>query len=231
VPFAHLRFLDIFASDAVMLFVGLAVLVLLVALGFRRDREVQSGLGQLLELAVQFVRDRIAIEFLGPERGLQLTPLLCTQFLFILTLNLLGLVPVFSCATGNINVTGALALMSAAVMIGASVQALGWRGFFRTFVVPGAPRALQVAMIPLEVVSLISKVFALMVRLFANMMAGHITIFAMLGLVVILGSVALPAVLVAVAVFFFELFVAVFQAYIFTLLSAAFVAQLTEPQH
>ncbi len=231
VPFAHWWILDIFRSDVFVLFFSVFVLMALFGLGYRRGRPVQARLGSALELLVQFIRDHIAVECLGPVMGLRLTPLLCTQFFFILTMNMLGLLPVFSCPTGNINVPMGLALITAFVLIAGSIRELGVLGFLGTFVVRGLPLPLTLLMIPLEAISLFSRVAALTIRLFANMLAGHIIIFAMLGLVVIVGWAALPAVLVTVAVYFFELFVAFFQAYIFTLLSAVFISQAWKPQH
>lgn len=231
VPFAHWWVLDIFRSDAFVIFFSVFVLLALFGLGYRRNQMIQARLGSALEVLVYFIRDHIAVECLGPVKGHRLTPLLCTQFFFILAMNMLGLLPVFSCPTGNINVTLALALVTATVLIAGSIRELGVTGFLGTFVIHGLPLPLTILMIPLEVISLFSRIAALTVRLFANMLAGHIIIFAMLGLVVIVGWVALPAILVTVAVYFFELFVAFFQAYIFTLLSAVFISQAWQPQH
>ena len=231
VPFAHWWILDIFRSDAFVIFFAVFLLLALFGFGFRRDRLVQNRLGSFLEVLVQFIRDHIAIESLGREHGVQLTPLFCTQFFFILAMNLLGLLPVFTCPTGNLNVTTGLAVVTALVLIIGSIRILGLRGFLGTFVIRGIPLPLTILMIPLEVVSLFSRIAALTIRLFANMLAGHIMIFAMLGMVVIFGWVAFPAVLITVGVYFFELFVAFFQAYIFTLLSAVFISQAWQPQH
>ncbi len=231
IPFVHLRFLDVFRSDAFMLFLGAALLVAMAAASRKGRGEVPKGWANAGELFVKFIRDHIAVQFLGPEDGRRLTPLLCSLFLFIMCMNLLGLVPIFSAPTSNLSVTGALALVTAAFMVFGALVRNGPAGLLRAFMTPGVPAPMQLFMVPMEIVSTVSKVGALMIRLFANMLAGHIVIFAMIGMVVIIGWYALPAVLFAVAVFFFELFVSCFQAYIFTLLSAVFIGQTYHPHH
>ena len=160
-----------------------------------------------------------------------MTPLFCTFFFFILGLNLMGIIPVFTAATSNISVTGALALITLCFMIFGPIYKNGVMGFFKALMPSDVPAPIMVVLFPIELLSLFTKSFALMIRLFANLLAGHIVIFAILGLVVIIGYVALPAVLLALMIYLIEIFISFLQAYIFTLLSALFIGQTMHPEH
>ena len=230
-PFIHLRIFDIFKYDATMVVLSAFLIVALVSLIWHRRKDPPRGLTVALESYVLFMRDKVCAPFIGERLGRRLTPYFCSLFLFILTMNLLGLVPLFSAATNNINVTGALALLTLGLMVVGGCRENGVGGFLRAFVPSGVPWPLLIILVPIEVISTLGKTFALMIRLFANILAGHVIIFCLLGLVVILGYLALPVVLLVVVLFFFELFVAFFQAYIFTLLSAIFVGQILRPEH
>lgn len=231
VPFMHLKAFDIFSYDWFMVIFAAVLLVAVVVLFCKPQQEPPRGFTVLMESFVLFIRDKIAIAFLGEREGRKMTPLFCSMFLYILTMNLLGLFPLFSAATNNINVTGAMALITLAVMVFGSIHLNGFSGFLRAFIPPGVPWQILPILAPIEFVSMIGKAFALMIRLFANILAGHIIIFSLLGLVVILGYFALPLVLLVVCLFFFEIFVCFFQAYIFTLLSAIFIGQMFHPEH
>ncbi len=232
-PFVRIPLLDIFRYDWVMLVSSLVIFFLLArhVRGRGGEAEVPRGWGNALEAFVLMVRDQIAVPNFGREDGRRMTPFFCSLFLFIMVLNLLGLVPLFSTATGNINTTAGLATLFLAVTVGGAIGRQGVGRFLGSFVPRGAPRYLLPFLVLMEVVSLFSRAFALMIRLFANMLAGHIIIFAMLGLIVILGLKAAPVLLLVVGLFFFEIFVALFQAYIFTVLSAVFMGMMFHPAH
>ena len=230
-PFIRVPALDVFRNDGVMLATALVVLVAMFGLLYRKEREVPHGWSNLLELFVLFVRDQIVRPYFREEDVRRLAPVFCTFFFLILTLNLLGLVPLFSAATSNISVTGALALVTAAFMIGGAVWKKGPVGFLKCFVPAGAPLPLLIILTPVEIISFFSRVFALAIRLFANVLAGHILIFALLSMVVLFGWVALPVVFMAVGIYFFEIFMSMLQAYIFTLLSAIFISQMAYEEH
>jgi F-type H+-transporting ATPase subunit a len=223
--------MDWFRADWVMLGVSLAVMLLLAVAARRGRGEVPTGWANVFEAYVLFIRDHIATPQLGAVAGRLLTPYFCTLFLFVLVCNLLGLFPAFSTATGNISVTFGLASIFLVVALGTTLRLRGLRGLAHAFVPTGAPRWMLPMLVPLEVVSLGVRTVALTIRLFANMLAGHILIFALLGLVVIIGAWALPVVALVVGLFFFEIFVSLFQAYIFTLLSAVFMGLMTNPEH
>ena len=230
-PFIRIPALDVFRYDGVMLVVALAVLVALFGLLYRKEREVPHGWSNLLELFVLFVRDQIVRPYFHEEDARRLAPAFCSFFFLILILNLLGLVPLFSAATSNLSVTGALALVTGAFMIGGAVWKKGPVGFLKCFVPAGAPLPLMVILVPIEIISFFSRVFALAIRLFANVLAGHILIFALLSMVVLFGWLALPVVFMVVGIYFFEIFMAMLQAYIFSLLSAIFISQMIYEGH
>lgn len=230
-PFVHVRALDFLKYDATMLLLGTLLLIAFCGFGYRRHEAVPSRLSSVLEVFVLFIRNNIARAFLEERDAHRLTPLLTTFFFFILTLNLLGLMPIFSAATSNINVTGALAVVTLSLLVGGGIRKRGLKGFLQSFVPAGVPFYLLPVLVPVEVVSFLSKIMALAIRLFANMLAGHVIIFALLGLVLIFGYWALPMVALVVLLYFFELFICVFQAYIFTLLSAAFIGQMYTAEH
>ncbi len=225
-PFLRVAWLDIFRYDGVMLAVAVLLLLALFGLLYNRRAEVPHGWSNVLELVVLFIRDQMVRPYFEPQDARRLTPLFCTFFFLILTLNILGLVPLFSAATSNINVTGALAAITMVFMVGGSVWKKGFLGFLKCFVPPGVPWPLLPLLAPIEVISTLSRIFALMVRLFANILAGHILIFALLSMVVLFGWLASPAVLLVVGIYFFELFMAFLQAYIFTLLSAIYMGMM-----
>ncbi len=215
----------------VMLLLAGLFLILAFGLSFRRRDPVPRGFANVLEVLVKFVRDNIAIANLGESDGRKMAPLLCTFFFFILTLNLMGLIPLFSTATANINVTAALATTTLGVMIGGAIYKNGLSGFLHAFVPHGVPWPVLILLTPIEFMGMFIKAFALTIRLFANMFAGHVVIFTLLGLVVMFGAPAFAAVGLALGIYLLEILVAFLQAYVFTLLSAMFIAQVHHPAH
>jgi len=213
------------------LIVSSLLLILLVGVLRRRDAAVPSGWANLIELFVQFIRDQIAVPFLGRTDGRRMTPLLCSLFFFILAANLVGLVPCFLTSTANLSVTGALAVAVLSVTIFGAMWRHGPLGFVKGFVPHGVPLPILILLVPIEMLGLLIKAFALSIRLFANLFAGHLVVFFLLGLVVILGAAGLPFVVMAVLIYILEIGVAFLQAYIFTLLSALFIGQRLHPEH
>ncbi len=214
-----------------MMILGSLFLIYLFCFCYKRNQRFPRGINNFLEIFVIFIRDEISIACLGKEDGLRMTPLFCTFFFFILGLNLMGLIPLFSSPTANVNVTGALAFITLSLMILGAIYKNGFIGFLKAFVPEGVPFPILFFLVPIEFIGMFIKAFALMIRLFANMFAGHIVILCLLGLVALLGAVALPTVILAVFMFLLEIFVAFLQAYIFTLLSALFMGQMYHPQH
>ncbi|MCK7542225.1 MAG: F0F1 ATP synthase subunit A [Marinilabiliales bacterium] len=192
-----------------------------------------KGLQGFFEPIILFIRDDIAIPNIGEHKYAKYMPYLLTVFFFILVNNLLGLVPIFpfgANVTGNVNVTFVLALFTFLI-----TQFSGNRSHWRhVFAAPGVPVWLLPIMIPIEVIGLFSKPFALMIRLFANITAGHIIVLSLVSLIFIFKSVAVAPVSIFFVLFMYciELLVAFLQAYVFTLLSALFIGMATaEAEH
>lgn len=215
-----------------MWFAGLFLVTVLGRL-YRKPQLVPRGLAALVESIVLFVRDEIAVPNLGARYGKVFTPFLSTLFLFILTLNLMGLIPIFATATGNISVTASLALITFAMMNVYGIKENGFIGFYKNMVPHGVPFLMIPLLFFIEILGLFTKSFALAMRLFANMIAGHAVIFAFLGLIIVLGTVLVSVFAVPFAVFihFLELLVAFIQAYIFTMLTSLFVGMAMHPEH
>ncbi len=211
----------------------------------KRQREAghpPRGLASMFEAMVLFVRDDIAVSNIG-HGGEAFAPYILTLFFFILYLNLFGLLPWGATGTGNLAVTGGLALTAFVVIEISGMRALGFKGYYHTivFTPPGMTGIgkwmLTGIMIPIELIGKVVKPFALMLRLFANMTAGHFVILSLLGLIFLFGNVAyvkygVAAGSVAFVLFMMalELFVAFLQAYIFALLTSVFIG-LMQHEH
>jgi len=215
----------------------LAALILLVALmvGTNRDRKqlVPRGTSQnLFEMLVLFIRDEMAVKNIGKDEGERYTPYLATAFFFILFMNLLGLFPWMATATSNLAITAGLALCTFFVTQLAGIRSAGLGGYLK-HLTGGVAWWLWPIMIPVEFLGLFTKPFALTVRLFANMLAGHLVIFFLLGLIFIMGhpAVALVSVPFALSIYVLELFVSFVQAYVFTMLSSLFIGMSVAMGH
>ncbi len=199
----------------------------------QRDGKAPAGFGAAIEAVVLFVRNDVAIANIG-HGGEKFAPYILTLFFFILYCNLLGLLPWGATPTGNLAVTGALALTAFVTIEVSGFRALGLKGYLKTivFVPPGmggfGAVLMALIMTPIEIIGKLVKPFALTLRLFANMTAGHFVILALLGLVFIFGSWMVAAGSVAFVVFmmFLELLVAFLQAYIFALLTSVFIGMM-----
>ncbi len=231
-PFvAPIQLPGILTSHALMVLFACTIILLLFLVFYRKNDRVPTGLTNCLEAIVVFIRDDIAIPNLGEKDGLQLTPMLCTIFFFILILNLMGIIPIFATATANINVTFSLAFLIFILLVFGTLLRNGFKGIWHALIPSSLPKWLIPFFIPIEIASICVRSVALMIRLFANMIAGHMVILSFLGLVILLGWIALPAVLLAVFIYCLEVFIALLQAYIFILLSAVFIGQMYHPDH
>lgn len=224
------------------LLAGLILLALFVPMAGRYKRgvgrtEAPRGVKQnMLEVLVLYIRDEVARPNLGDKADRYL-PYLLTIFFFILTANLLGLIPFGATATANVSTTATLALFTFVV-----TQFAGTKDYWmHIFNPPGIPWFVKPILVPIEFLGLFIKPFALAIRLFANMTAGHLVILNLIGLVfairVLLGDGAawgtsVPSYLLTVFIYALELLVAFIQAYVFTILSALFIGMATaEHEH
>ena len=214
----------------VMMWVASLVLILVAVIAARMQKRGPGRLGQIGETVVLFVRDELAIPNIG-HHGARFVPYLVSTFLFILFCNLLGLVPYGAATTGNISVTAALAIMAFCMMQAAGIREYGLIGHFKHLVPAGVPVWMMPIMVPVELIGMVSKPFALCIRLFANMMGGHVVILSLLGLIFIMGSWFVVPVSVGFTLFIniLELLVAFIQAYIFTMLTSLFIGMSVHP--
>ncbi|MEX2590010.1 MAG: F0F1 ATP synthase subunit A [Chitinophagales bacterium] len=207
----------------ILIFVG-------VASNYKRGPSKPKGLASFMEPLILFVRDDIARPNISnnPEKYM---PYLLTVFFFIWLNNLLGLVPFFpggANLTGNISFTLVLAAFTLLI-----TNLNGNKHYWKHTLMPPVPVALWPIMIPVEIIGIFTKPFALMIRLFANITAGHIIILSLVSLIFIFESVAVSPISAGFMLFMncLELLVAALQAYIFTLLSALFIGMATEEAH
>ncbi len=223
-----------------MLIAAVLVAVLLISAGRAARREHAAGAERgpkgttnVLEASVLFLRDEVVMANIG-HGGEKFAPLITTFFFFILICNLLGLLPWGATPTGNVSVTAALAAVTFVVVEVAGMLELGPRGYLKTIFYapeglhPVGRGLLLVVMTPIEFAGKLTKPFALTVRLYANMMAGHAVVLALTGLLVVAGLssalwVAPAPLIMAIAIMMLEIFVGFLQAYIFAMLSAVFI--------
>jgi F-type H+-transporting ATPase subunit a len=208
----------------------------------RAGERAPKGFAAAIEGLVLWVRNDIAIANIGHD-GAKFAPLVMTLFFFILYANILGLLPWGSAATGNLAVTGALAILVFLVVEISGFIKLGPGGYLRTIFpkVPGLGGAggavMAVAMAPIEIIGKLVKPFALAVRLFGNMTAGHFVILSLFGIVFLFGQlgvwswgIGIVTAALVTGFMMLELFVAFLQAYVFALLTAVFIG-LMQHEH
>ncbi len=246
--------LTVLSDQITMMLVAALLLTLFVPRLLRRragddeiGRLVPTGGANLFEVLCEYLREKVARPVLL-EHTDRFIPYVWSAFFFVLTVNLLGLLPIPALsnlaglhlggtATGNIWVTSTLAVLTLILMVVNGLR-FGGMDYIRHFC-PG-PLALAFLLVPVEIIGLIAKTFALAVRLFANMMAGHILLGVLVGLILTAGSqlgagpglgVALLVVAGAVAISLLEVFVALLQAFIFSFLTALFVGMSVNVHH
>jgi F-type H+-transporting ATPase subunit a len=234
--------LDLSITKHVFFLLLAAVLCLLVFLPIgraMRDKyttRAPTGFANAIEGLVVYFRDEVVRRNIGHGAD-AFTGYILTLFFFILFMNLLGLVPFGATPTGNFMVTGALALVTFVVVEVTGMRTLGFRGYMGTIFY--APKGLNpvgtaimlVILTPVEFLGKLTKPFALMIRLFANMMAGHTLVLSLLGLIfmfasagaVVAGGVTVASIAMVSGIMLLEVFVAFLQAYIFAMLTAVFI--------
>ncbi|HZM92783.1 MAG TPA: F0F1 ATP synthase subunit A [Vicinamibacterales bacterium] len=254
-----------------MLWVVAALVFLIVTVTVRRylrqDRLIPSGFMNALEVVVEFVRDGIVEPNVGRKWVKSWTPLLLTFAVFILAANAIGLIPIFdvlslinhsvlhlpeesfmarvlhggTTATGNYNVTAALATVTFFAIVIAGARAHGFVQHWKNLVPHGLPLPVTLMLIPIEIMGMFVRPFALTMRLAANMTGGHIAILAILSFVFIFTElsgqalvgvgIGIPSVVLAALVSALEIIVVAVQAYVFTLLTAVFIGMAIHAHH
>ena len=225
--------------NVVQMFIALAILVWLMTSVAKRYRTGQGlttapkGWQNAIEPVVTFIRDEVAKPNIGHGYK-KYMPLLLTIFFFILINNIVGLIPGSANVTGNIAFTATLGVISFLV-----ITFSGNRHYWGHIFNPPVPFGIKFIMVPVEILSIFTKPFALIIRLFANMLAGHIIIICLVSLIFIFGNmstgvgIGFSPISIAFAVFIYviEVLVAFIQAFIFANLTAVFIGQATEDHH
>lgn len=213
----------------------IVMLILFISMGnfYKKGNKVSKGIFTPLEMLVEFIRNDIAIENIGIKKADKFLPFLLTIFFFIWLNNIFGLIPFFPFSanlTGNIAFTFVLSIIVAIV-----VNVNGTKDYWGHMLwMPGVPVPMKLLMAPIELIGIITKPFALMMRLFANITAGHILILSLVSLIFIFKALSMSAISIPFLLFMnvLELLVAFLQAYIFTLLSALFIGMaVAEHEH
>ncbi len=215
---------------------GMLLAGFLMFIGFRslakgyKKGAIPTGAGRVLEPLVLYVRDEIARPNIGEKHYRKFMGFLLTVFFFIWILNLLGLTPLGFNVTGNIAVTVCLALFTFII-----VQFSGNKDYWKhIFWMPGVPVIMKIILAPIEVLGMLTKPFSLLIRLFANMTAGHTVLMSLIALMITMkaafGPVASTGMSLFLSLFIFliELLVAFLQAFIFTMLSSLFIGMAVE---
>lgn len=227
-----------------VVFLGFAAVISILMLGLTaRAHERQSkaagrpkGFAAALEALILYLRNVVYIPVLGGHGGEKFVPFTLTLFFFVACCNLLGLFPWGSTPTGNIGVTATLAIITFFTIEIAGMRALG-KGYINTIIFWPHDMGLvmksfmTIILTPIEILSKFTKPFALTVRLFANMIAGHVVILALFSLLFAYGLYALPAMAMALGIMILEILVALIQAFIFSLLAAVFIGQIRAAHH
>jgi len=221
--------------NVLMLFVSALVLIIIFLLGAKKyekkEGNVPKGIAGFLEPLILFVRDEVAIPMIGEKKYKRFMPYLLTVFFFIWINNIFGLIPFLNGAnlSGNIAFTMTLAVITFIITI-FSGNSNYWKHIFW---MPGVPVPMKIFLAPIEIIGMFVKPVSLMIRLFANITAGHIIVLALMSLIFIFKSIAVAPVSVAFSLFIgvIEIIVTAIQAYIFTVLSALYFGMATEEAH
>ena len=241
----HILGMDLsITKHVILLWVVAAVTIFMATWGTRRYRKNPSatpkGLSHLYEILMNFIRDDIVKNNIGKKDGKFWVPLITTYFIFILTANILGLIPLFefipggsNTVTGNFAVTVALASITFFAIIVAGTMKHGFFQYWKNMVPPNIPFPVLFILIPIEIMGMFIRPVALTLRLGANMTAGHIGMVAIFGLPILLKmfGVGVVSVMLNIGIYFLEIIVSLVQAYVFTLLSAVFIGMAIHPEH
>ncbi|MEA5459049.1 F0F1 ATP synthase subunit A [Arcicella sp. LKC2W] len=211
-------------------------LVLLLSIFFtiaksykERSGKAPKGLQSLFEPIIVFIRDEVAKQNIGEKHYKRFTPYLLTVFFFIWFNNMLGLLP------GSANVTGNIAVTLVLALIAFFVTNLNGRSTYwgHIFAMPGVPKWLLILLTPVEIIGVFMKPISLMIRLFANITAGHLILLSLIAIIFIFKSLGVAAIAVPFSVFMnlIEILVAFLQAFIFTVLTSTYIGSAVEEGH
>jgi F-type H+-transporting ATPase subunit a len=217
-----------------LMLISLVLLIVILKPAAKRLAHAPTGkLGHIVEVFVLFIRDEVVKPNMGEEGAAKWTPFFLTLFFFILSLNLIGLIPGFAAVTGNINFTAAMSLFIFVVFNASGMKHNGPVHYFTNIVPKGLPIAVMPLIAVIEFLGIFTKTFALAIRLFANMTAGHVLIMSLLGLIIVFKTALASLAFVPFTLFIYmiEVLVAFLQAYVFTLLASLFVGSAIHQEH
>jgi F-type H+-transporting ATPase subunit a len=229
----HIGNFDIsITKHILMLWIAATILMIFIPLAIRSKALIPKGPANFIEAIVVYLKESIIDPNLGAE-STKYGPYLLTAFFFIITCNLLGLIPMGATATGNISVTISLALSTLFLVQFSNILKNGFKGYIKSFVPSGIPTFMVPLIFAVEFLGMITKHVALAIRLFANMFAGHLVIFTIMGLIFLFKNIFISPfpILGIVFVSLLELLIALIQAYIFTILSAVFIGMGLRSNH
>jgi len=232
IPF-HLLGIDLsITKHVIMLWLAAMVLMISLPLIVRSKSLIPRGPINFVEWIIVFLKENVIEPYLGRDAN-RYAPYFLTAFFFVITCNLLGLVPMGSTATGDISVTIALALFTMFLVQYSAIKQNGVVGYLKSFVPSNVPQIMVPIIFIVEVMSMLTKHFALAIRLFANMVAGHLVIFTILSLIFMFKNFLVSPFPVFGIIFIslLEILIALIQAYIFTVLSAVFLGLAIRPNH
>ncbi len=216
-----------------MFMLGLSIFLILILFfrGVKKHSFKPRGIANFVEIIVLFIRDDIVYPVMGEKRGRHWLTFFLSMFIFIFTVNIIGLIPAFKSATGNISVTSAMALIVFILTFAVGFKELGFPGFFKNIYPKGAGPVIGVFVVILEFFGYFIKSIVLSLRLFANMFAGHLAILSFLVLMFVInpffGFISVPF---AVFTYLLEVLIAFLQAFVFTLLSCIFIMMASTPE-
>ncbi|MFM9827091.1 F0F1 ATP synthase subunit A [Flavobacterium sp.] len=225
--------IDLSITKGVLTIMIVALLMFLLftslAKSYAKNNGISAGFGRLFEPIVLYIRDEIAIPNIGEKHYKRYMSYLLTIFFFVWFLNIFGLTPLGINVTGNIAITFGLAVITF-LITNLTANKNYWGHIFW---MPGVPTPMKVILAPIELLGVFIKPFALMIRLYANIFAGHIVLMSLIGLIFIfkswLGSSL--SFMLSFAISIIEILVALLQAYIFTMLSALYFGSAVEEHH
>ncbi len=224
-----------FTNASAYMLLGMGLVIALFGYSAQRGALVPNSLQSVGELGYEFVASMI--RGIAGEDGLKFFPFVFTLFFFILAANMIGMVPYAFTTTSHVIVTGALALLVIGIVIGYGIFKNG-ASFFRLFAPAGAPWPIYIILIPIEIISFLARPLTLALRLFANMLAGHIMLKLFAGFAVALfsaGALYIPLSLLSfgmgVALNALEFLVAFLQAYVFAILTCVYLNDALHPGH
>lgn len=225
--------LDFSITKNVLTMMVVALIMFLIfsslAQSFAKNGGISAGFGRIFEPLVLYIRDEIAIPNIGEKHYKKYMSYLLTIFFFVWFLNIFGLTPLGINVTGNIAITAGLAIITA-IITNFTANKNYWGHIFW---MPGVPTPMKIILAPIELLGVVIKPFSLMIRLYANIVAGHIVLMSLIALIFIFGSLVggVLSFLLSFAISTIEILVALLQAYIFTMLSALYFGSAVEEHH